>query len=531
MARTASDDDRQFLKDTKTYLRNIPDVQPLTWHVHARNLLRPLLDRVQEPILSVSSQTADEVCQKNIDAFELDSDTARRLIEAAEAVPIPVFASDGHVPFHGLETTPIEILLDRFPSDQERLEVQIVSDLKNGDPRILHTVAEIRKRFRATQSKPDPWNILGFESPFADSILPSWLAGRNAGLLLDIARFISSNITACISDGVLNNVNNWRHMTSWVLLAEAGALTTPHQDALGFGTWFTCLQGEMGFAWLSRPNDDELAAWSKDPVGYHGGRWCYKVLRPGTTVYFDPGLVHCVFRRDGDERQTMAVGGHVLRRSAVGSWLKIMRQQLIGVRARYPTPADRPPLPFNEDVERVLGIAPALLHTARSLVDEDNFECNAIERRRFMNNHHGCLRLLETIKASEHNEEAPEEVLEEEEQDEDELGEEARDDDLDEDEEDESPIGTRERRMRSLPRRQSTESSPSSSSGVDDRQSPTADERSATGAVVAVNPESPFVDDEDYARRLQGLGSRARRQSQRHQPYRNWRQVDGLEDS
>ncbi|KAK3670847.1 hypothetical protein LTR78_009291 [Recurvomyces mirabilis] len=206
-----------------------------------------------------------------------------------------------------------------------------------------------------------------------------------------------------------------------------------------------------------------------------------------------------------------------------GSWLKVMCQQLISVRGRNSTLTDVPPLPFNEDVEHVLYIAPVLLRAARRLVYEDDFGCSAIERQRFINNYSRCLRHLDTMNACEQNEGVPGGELEENERDEDKLGE----DELDEDE---SSIGPRERRMTSLPRRRSTVLSQSSSSGVDGSQSPTADEWSARGSVVAVNPESPFVDDEDYARRLQGLGRRARKQFQRLETYRNWLHEEYVED-
>ena len=103
--------------------------------------------------------------------------------------------------------------------------------------------------------------------------------------------------------------NEWKNVLEWVLLS-AGYNTGPHQDANGFATWITVQEGQMGIGWLSHPTDQELEEWMADPDHFDGGQWRYRVLNAGQSVLFPSGLVHYVFRRDGD--QTFAVGGHVL---------------------------------------------------------------------------------------------------------------------------------------------------------------------------------------------------------------------------
>ncbi len=65
--------------------------------------------------------------------------------------------------------------------------------------------------------------------------------------------------------------------------------------------------------------------------GSRGGSCCFVIMRPGETVYFPPGTVHFVFRRRGDEQQTMAIGGHLLRFSDIVQWVETIKLQL-----RYP---------------------------------------------------------------------------------------------------------------------------------------------------------------------------------------------------
>ncbi len=120
--------------------------------------------------------------------------------------------------------------------------------------------------------------------------------------------------------------NTWRNVTEWALLSEGGHNTAPHMDSHGYSTWITVQEGHIGFGWMSRPTREEQDAWMANPHSYTGGDWRYVVLPPGYTVFFPSGTIHFVFRvRD---RQTLALGGHILQWSGIEQWLKVVVAQM-----------------------------------------------------------------------------------------------------------------------------------------------------------------------------------------------------------
>ncbi|KAF7502725.1 hypothetical protein GJ744_005233 [Endocarpon pusillum] len=83
-------------------------------------------------------------------------------------------------------------------------------------------------------------------------------------------------------------------------------------------------------------------------------------MRRGETVYFPSGTVHFVFRLRGDEQQTMAIGGHLLRFSNIVQWVETIKLQL-----RYPNAT-------NEDLSSqvVLGYLYAVRRLIQSATTE-----------------------------------------------------------------------------------------------------------------------------------------------------------------
>ncbi|KAK5686738.1 hypothetical protein LTR17_026881 [Elasticomyces elasticus] len=111
--------------------------------------------------------------------------------------------------------------------------------------------------------------------------------------------------------------------TKWVTIAQAGAHTDPHRDNAGLGTFLTCHQDNILFGWFDQPNGEILESWKND-IDKKPEQGNYRViaLQPGQTVYFPPGLVHCVCReREGG--LTLLYGGHVLRQRDLIKWINI----------------------------------------------------------------------------------------------------------------------------------------------------------------------------------------------------------------
>lgn len=353
-----------FLDMAKADLLSMPYSQDLTWHVHSRNILMPLLERLQPA--SLSSEPHDQVA----DALQLSHFDASRLVEGHDHIPVPIFTRSPHNSLSASYVDVETLLSDAHYKNTEILNVQVASDPASSGPQ-SKTIADIRHRFRDKRLRADPWNILGARKR-GECPLPGFLDGENCSLLPEILlHHMELARRASLDDKVETekSVETWMQAVSWFLLAEAGALTTTHQDALGLGTWITCYQGAIGFAWLSRPSTSDLDRWQQDPDHFNGGEWRYQILRPGETVYFDPGLVHCVFRRRADNEQTLALGGHVFRRSIVGIWARMLDRHidLITPKDLVAPETRQTPLPFNEDVRHVLRYGKELLEAVEAL--------------------------------------------------------------------------------------------------------------------------------------------------------------------
>ncbi|KAK6428851.1 hypothetical protein LTR95_015002 [Oleoguttula sp. CCFEE 5521] len=182
------------------------------------------------------------------------------------------------------------------------------------------SVATLKARFRAS---PDdyPWNCLELACPFEDGLRPSFLNNEDCRLLTKLKFPLSINALSRHSypDG-------YKEVEKWSLLAQAGALTEPHQDSHGYSTYITVNQGEVGFAWISLPDVEERKAWVRNPQFHTSDRWRYVVLRPGDTVAFPCGTVHSVFRLPS-AGPSLCFGGHFLRCSGLVPWVKTLLEE------------------------------------------------------------------------------------------------------------------------------------------------------------------------------------------------------------
>ncbi|EME81891.1 uncharacterized protein MYCFIDRAFT_89959 [Pseudocercospora fijiensis CIRAD86] len=185
------------------------------------------------------------------------------------------------------------------------------------------TRAPVKERLLETQTEPEqlPWNCLELATHHSDGLRPSFLQNEDCRLLtkLKIPDSADEARRKTYEQG-------YKEIETWALLAEAGALTEPHQDSHGYSTFITVNQGEVGFGFLSHPTVEEREGWRKHPQQFTGGRWRYVVLKPGQTVYFPAGTVHMVFRLPS-AGHTLAFGGHVLRCSNIVHWVKTLIEE------------------------------------------------------------------------------------------------------------------------------------------------------------------------------------------------------------
>lgn len=277
--------------------------------------------------------------------------------EAADAVErgtesFPIF-TEGQQQFQWKdESRPIAQLFGRMEDLTREVAVQIPSHSFDIPSYETKTLAEIQDRFLAATPSPDPWNILDLRSPLPPSILPSFLTGENCQLLPRIRDSLLEGHTAERTKAHREDWNVWTELLEWVLMSEGGHNTAPHMDSHGWSTWITIQEGHFGFGWLSRPTEKERADWMADPLAYTGGSWRFAILKPGQTVFFPSGTIHFVFRLH--DRQTLALGGHLLQWTALERWMEVILWQL------------KNPNITNED----MGKSPLkYIHIARRLVD------------------------------------------------------------------------------------------------------------------------------------------------------------------
>jgi hypothetical protein len=221
----------------------------------------------------------------------------------------------------------IEDFLGEFYDDDSKVFVQDPSVTFSGNSNFVRevTIGAVKKRLLLGKSKGRPWNCLELATHVEDGLRPAFLAGEDSRLLTKVKL---EHAGAGETAGRRRYPQGYKEVEKWALLAEAGALTEPHQDSHGYSTYITVNQGAIGFGWLSYPTDSERAAWNKDQ-DVPGDRFRYVVMKPGQTVFFPAGTVHFVFRLPlgAGGGHTLAFGGHVLRCSNILHWIKTLIEE------------------------------------------------------------------------------------------------------------------------------------------------------------------------------------------------------------
>lgn len=286
-----------------------------------------------------------------VQCYILSDEAARKLINSHEEICAPIFvASPEFLPFEDERDSrrPIVKLFDWFTDPGG--EFEWVDSSEKDKKETLIELSAVKQRF-LENSGPErvvmyPCNLPDMAHPFQTNGAPKFVQTPNSNLLVDIMRW-HLDVTvgqicfssceeprvyahsACeehfITDKALASLQaDWRAWQGTVMLAESGAITLPHDDRWGYGTWIRCLEGEMGLAWQSHPTEEERAATREhEPAG----TWLLKVLRNGDAVYMSPGTLHLVFRRS-DRGQTLALAGHVLRRCDVERWFILLGEEV-----------------------------------------------------------------------------------------------------------------------------------------------------------------------------------------------------------
>ncbi|EMC95794.1 hypothetical protein BAUCODRAFT_503931 [Baudoinia panamericana UAMH 10762] len=268
------------------------------------------------------------------DAHIVSVEQARRLLQGDRILTAPVFVA------HAANTAGI-----LAPESDERPVEQLLAWFHDPTEHISRgkELGQIRQRFVANRRPSGtPWNFPDTPNPFHHSGIPLFLQDPSCNVLADVVRGvfdISAGVICtdactnertssphCCNEHLTQAVElktGWRQWSGAIMFAEAGAVTEAHWDYWGFSTWVTCLEGEMGLGFLPDATEADRIALLEQRL-QPDNRWRYRFLRPEDTVYFSGGTPHLFFRLP-EGRQTAGLGGHIVRRPDVESWIRLNR--------------------------------------------------------------------------------------------------------------------------------------------------------------------------------------------------------------
>ncbi|CAK7210418.1 hypothetical protein SBRCBS47491_000777 [Sporothrix bragantina] len=284
-------------------------------------------NRVIYNLLGVAKQPNADPTKGPLDVHLLSGEEARDMLDAGSPHE-PVVTQHEQMFQWRPQLRPIAELFRRMENLDRRVSVQVPSRHCMDDSFESRDLIQVRDRFLASEGKEeeDPWNILDLRSPLPAAVLPRFLTNENCQLLPRLRDEVLNPSRAERDTAAREQWNEWRDVLEWVLLSQGGHNTSPHTDSHGLGTWITVQEGLFGFGWLSHPTTDDRAAWTARPHEFTGGKWCFMVLEPGQTVFFNSGTVHFVFRLRS--QATLALGGHVLQWSGIERWLAVVAAQM-----------------------------------------------------------------------------------------------------------------------------------------------------------------------------------------------------------
>ncbi|KAI7551180.1 hypothetical protein KC331_g2711 [Hortaea werneckii] len=245
----------------------------------------------------------------------VDVEQAAQQLQANVYYPNPIFiAGQQSLPLQTVDSFLAEMYDDNMEVHVQDPDLKVANDAQH-IKRV--TIGKVKERF-AKPCNGSPWNLLELATHYDEGIRPAFLNSEECRLLTKL-KFPNRGDTASRK----GYDPGWKEVEKWALIAQAGALTEPHQDSHGYNTFITINQGIFGYGWLSDPTVEQRAAWAASPDHDVDGRWRYAILRPGQTVYFPTATIHFVFRLPA-AGNTLAFGGHVLRNSQIVRWVKCL---------------------------------------------------------------------------------------------------------------------------------------------------------------------------------------------------------------
>lgn len=276
------------------------------WYALERTRMLEILSYAKSPVTNYD--TNGDIA--NTDALLLKPDGLAAILQKDVFYNGPVFIKDlADAPY-----TTLDAFMDLELNDRKMIQVAC-GDRPQNSPRPRNMpVPDFKAAVKQTGHKSFPFNSLDINCDV------------NTGLRLkefenEECRFMP-RLFGAYADG------SGRRAPApelWALVGN-GALTLPHMDSHGYSTYLRVVEGQVGFVWLSHPDDETVSRWLKDPVNETEFDWKFRIVNSGQAVYFPAGTIHAVFR-SRTTGPTFILGGHILRWSTIDEWARVCALQ------------------------------------------------------------------------------------------------------------------------------------------------------------------------------------------------------------
>ncbi|MCJ1304767.1 hypothetical protein MMC08_007580 [Hypocenomyce scalaris] len=147
-------------------------------------------------------------------------------------------------------------------------------------------ITRVKQHFNTpwTDGSHLPINLLDLDSP--ERHVPIWLQDRRFNLLDDVYWHMREDARRDGGKAKRQKVfpAEMSLSTRFKLLAQRGAVSTPHQDHHGFSTWLSVVEGKMVWTIWAKGSEEDLEAFRSEPASFIGGDRFYVILEKGQTL-------------------------------------------------------------------------------------------------------------------------------------------------------------------------------------------------------------------------------------------------------
>ncbi|PNS14840.1 Transcriptional activator protein UGA3 [Sphaceloma murrayae] len=249
---------------------------------------------------------------------------------------------DFDFPFSAEKISPISQFLNEF-SDDMIVQVQDLTRPVSTTSVLDVKIDRFRQRMAVDGYHKNPYNALDLPirpGPPSDAVPAFIKRNPNASFLMDLDNHIRAHASekdmAIASRSVAkprrDHIKPLYDKLHIALCAEGGSITGPHQDAFGYETVVSVMEGRVLWCYLD-PVDATSSQLQSVFDSIQSGNdlprdlpWKAVVLEPGFSFTMASGTVHAVVRLR--KEKTLLFAAHFLRRSELLRWVDTLKMQV-----------------------------------------------------------------------------------------------------------------------------------------------------------------------------------------------------------